>query len=86
MKSEQELIEDKLAYIRDHLLEPEDFVDEDGWDLTGSFAGSPYEVLCAVERKLSRQKEEIANLDKPFDNDIHFDPPPKRAFKLKSDE
>lgn len=61
-KSETELIVDLLAEIRDTLFDESDEVDEHGHDLSGSYAGSPYEVLGGIERKLKRQADEIRRL------------------------
>lgn len=62
MKSEKELMEDKLAYIRDNLFDENDYGSDEGHNLVGAYAGSAYEVVCGVERKLKRQQQEIAEL------------------------
>ena len=56
LKSEEELIEHKLAYVRNHIFDESDFVSDDGCDLTASYVGSPYEVLCGMEQKILRQQ------------------------------
>lgn len=58
MKSEKELIESKLAYIRDNIFDESDFISDDGCDLLSSYVGSPYEVLCGMEQKIIRQQKE----------------------------
>lgn len=62
MKSENELIEDKIAYIRDNLFEEEDYISTEGYDLVGAYAGSAYEVICGIQDKIVRQQELITLL------------------------
>lgn len=69
MKNENDLIIEKLAGIRDDLFEDSDFVSNEGYDLTGSYVGSPYEVLCGAEEKLIRQKKEIQLLESAVEED-----------------
>jgi hypothetical protein len=58
-REEYELITNKIAYIRDEIFDDTDFISDDGFDLTSNYAGSPYEVLCGMETKILRQREEI---------------------------
>lgn len=85
MNDEFELIMEKLAYIRENLLDESDFISDDGYDLLSSCVGSAYEVLCVMESKIIRQKEEIELLGDRNEDvlyDITFEPVPKRTFKL----
>jgi hypothetical protein len=54
LKTEKELIEDKLAFIRDDVFDETDFISDDGHDLLSGYVGSPYEVLCGMEQKIYR--------------------------------
>ena len=61
--NEQELIENKIAKIRDNLFDEYDYLSDEGYDLLPSYAGSPYEVLCGIEQKIIRQQKDIKNLE-----------------------
>lgn len=61
-KDEQDLIMDKLAYIRDNLFDESDTIDDEGYDLVGCYVGSPYEVLCGIETKLVRQQKKLDSI------------------------
>lgn len=63
MESELDIIQNKLAYIRDNVFDKTDFTSDEGYDLLGSYVGSPYEVLCGMERKILRLQNEVASLN-----------------------
>lgn len=62
MKTELDRIQDKLAYIRDHVFDESDFISDEGYDLLGAYVGSPFEVLCGMEQKILRLQNEVASL------------------------
>lgn len=62
MEDEKELIEEKLAFVRDNIFDESDFVSDEGYDLTPNYVAYPYEVILGMEQKILRQQKEIKDL------------------------